>query len=303
MKRFVIKLSVVVVPFIALLAILFRVAYVAELNLLKKDLTFPPGIRAAVLGDSRVEVYFDPDEIPWLRNCGQSATPFEITAHKAKLIAELNPNLELIIIDMWPSKLFADNVPFAPFCPYGISLIEIMSRDDMPPLGENFPVRLSQGLLRPGLKHAVSTRTDAKSQIAGGFMKNHKFLKENKWSKIETYTSHPKYQMKAVPPRGEVLLENLLDWMKKHNRRVVLTSTPLYDLWWTNYYSEEARTYFEKRMVEISKKYGVHWYNWLHEYQDKIDFWADGDHLNDIGAKQFSQDKRPILESELAASR
>lgn len=298
MKRFLIKLSIVMMPFMAVLAILIRVAYVTELNLLKKDLTFPPGIRAAVLGDSRVATTFDPDEIPWLRNCGKPAIPFEITAHKAKLIAELNPNLELIIIDMWLSDFWGD-----PACPHGISLIEIMSREDMPPLGDNFPVRLSQGLIRPGLKHSVSTHGDVKSQIAGGFATNHEFLKENQWSKIETYTSRPKYQLKGIPPRKEVLLENLLNWMKKHNRKVVLTSTPLYDLWWNNCYSEEARAYFERRMTEIAKKHGIHWYNWMHEYQDKIDCWADGVHMNDIGAKQFSRDKRPILEAELATGR
>ena len=289
-------------PFLVVLAILIRVAYVTELNLLKKDLTFPPGIRAAVLGDSRVQTFFDPDEIPWLRNCGQSATPFEVTAHKAKLIANLNPDLELIIIDMWPSQFFNDS-GFGPHSDYGMSLIEIMTREDMPSFSADIFMRLSQGLICPGLRHSVSTRWDMKSRIAGSFEARHEFLKNNKWSKLETYTSQPQYQLKAVPPYKEELLEKLIKWMKDRNRKVVLTSTPLYDLWWTNYYSEEARAYFERRMSEMAKKYGVHWYNWMHEYQDKIDYWADGDHMNDIGAKQFSRDKRPILESELAAGR
>lgn len=307
MKRFVIKLFVVMVPFVVLFAILSCVAYTTELGLLKKVLTFPVVIRAAIVGDSRVEQYFDPEEIPWLKNCGQGGTPFEITAQKAKLIAELNPNLELIVIDIWPDKFFAGNEPFGPFCPDGASLIELMTRENMPPLGDNFALRFSQGMLKPGLKHvlkyAVWKDSAPVSRITGGFVKNHRFLKNSKWAKPETYANRPVVELRTIPPKGERVLEDLLKWMREHKRKVILTSTPLYDLWWKNYYSEEAKTYFERRMTEIAKKYGVHWYNWLHEYQDKIDFWADGDHLNDIGAKQFSRDKRPILESELAAIR
>ncbi len=287
--------------FVVLFVVLLRLAYVTELDLLKRDLTFPRGIRAAVVGDSRVEVCFDPEEIPWLKNCGLSATPFEITAQRAKLVAELNPELEVIIVDIWPDRFLQANEPFSQKYQNGISLIEIMTRENMPPLGSDFPMRLSSGLLKPGLKHFLGWRESARSQLAGAFLENHRFLMAGKWAKLETYVNRAKKEPRTIPTHGEQVLMDLLDWMRKHNRKVVLITTPLYDLWWRNCYSLATRTYFESRMKEISEKYGVRWYNWLHEYQENIDFWGDGNHLNFIGAKRFSRDKRQTLESELAS--
>lgn len=305
MKKFVVRLLLAVIPFIALLAVLVRVAYLTELDLLKRDLTFSPEVRAAVVGDSRVEGSFDPDEIPWLRNCGQSATPFAITAQKAKLIAELNPRLEFIVVDVSPGQLLGANRPFdeVRWCPDGVPLIELMSREDMPPLGGNFHERLTRGLLLPGLKHFLFQKGLAKSSLVGGYRKNCKFLKDNKGAKFKPDTSNPRVELSATPPQGETILENLLRWMRERKKKVVLTTTPVYDLYWENLYSEEARLYFENCISKITRRYGIRWYNWLHEYQENVDFWADGYHLNHMGAKQFSRDKRLILEAELAANR
>lgn len=299
MKRFIIRLSLLIVPLSLLGGVLLVLAYRSEMSALRRSLTFSNEIRAAVVGDSRVEVYFDPDEIPWLANCGQSATPFQITAAKAKIIVEQNPNLEFIVVDFWPSKLF-DNAksPFAPYVPSGVAMLEISNRHNMPALGDDFPLRLSQGVFKPGLRRCLG-QNRSKSSIAGGFMRNEKFLASNKWARIETYSTHRMYELEKTPLSMELVLEELLQWMKNQNMKVILTSTPIYHLWWEYYYSKAAQEYFEKRVAEIADRYDVPWYNWLHEYQDCVDYWADGDHLNHIGAKVFSRDKRVILERHL----
>lgn len=299
MKRFIIRLSSFAIPLFLAGGILLCLAYKYEINSLRESLTFASDIRAAIVGDSRVEVYFDPDEIPWLANCGQSATPFQVSAAKAKIIVEQNPNLEFIVVDFWPSKLFENaKRSFGPCVPSGVAMLEITDRINMPNLGDDFPLRLSQGVLKPGLKRILGLNR-GKSSISGGFMRNEKFLASNKWSRVETYTTHKMYELEETPLSMESVLEDLLQWMQDRNVKVILTSTPLYHLWWKYYYSKEAQEYFEQRVSDIAKKYDVTWYNWLHEYQDQVDYWADGDHLNHIGAKVFSHDKRMILERHL----
>ena len=138
MKRFLLRLGLILGPFLALLGILVHVAYHMEMDALRRDLTCSTNIVAAVVGDSRVEEFFDCEEIPWLANFGLGATPFEVSAHKARLIVDCNPHLQLLVIDVWPGSFFARvDRPYDPCVPRhkGIALIEMMTRDDMPPLG------------------------------------------------------------------------------------------------------------------------------------------------------------------------
>ena len=301
MKKFLIKLSIVLIPFLAFVGAITYCAYKTEMRILERDLTCSSNIVAAVVGDSRVEVYFDPDEIPWMRNFGQSATPFAITAQKARLVAKLNPHLRLLVVDVWPSKFFSClRKPIGDSASCGVALLELMTRKDMPPISDGFEVRLANGVLSPGARHLIIGGADAKSQIAGGFLKNKKSLK---------YGLRPECarQMGFPPPRvpyshdiselysdGEIILDHLLDDLSKYNLRVVLTTTPA--LWIDQRWTKETLDYFDRKMSEIAAKHNVVWYNWLHEYQDKADYWADGLHLNDIGAKAFSRDKRKVLE-------
>ena len=294
MKNFLIKLALFTFPAVGLLAVLTRIAYVTELSILESDLTLPTNVVAAVVGDSRVEVYFDPREIPWLRNYGQSATPFRITAEKARMIADLNPNLELLVIDIWPYQ-FLDVNPFASSAPHGVSLLELKTRKDMPPFGEEFPMRLGSGLVRPGLRHALK-KEDAQSQIAGGFFENKHCLTDDIAKGMQYGRKPPPaapMSLQKTPTAGEIVLEHLLDELTGKGINIVLTTTPI--LWYEKRWAPASREYFERRMAEISRKYSVPWFNWMHEYQDNIDYWADGDHLNADGAKVFSRDKDPIL--------
>lgn len=303
MKRFLCRLCVVLVPFLLAICALVRFAYKEELRILEDDLTCPTNILAAIVGDSRVEVYFDPDEIPWLRNFGLSASPLPVTAHKARLIAGLNPHLRCIIIDIWPSQFFSTlKEPFSEKgVPASASLIELMTRQDMPPFGEGFETRVSSGVLKPAISHILRGRDDAKSGLTGGFFENKKSLVERLKSSDEYGTPfgppRTPWQLKSIPTDGELVLENLIKELQAKGFKVVLTTTPM--LWCEKRYSIEARMYFERRMHEIAVKYGIPWFNWMNDYQNELYLWADGLHLNDIGAKVFSKDKRPILESYL----
>ena len=85
MKKFLIKGIFVFLTFALVLCVMTRMAYKSEFKRLKRNLTFPKNILAAAVGDSRVEVYFDPDEIPWMRNLGMSAMPFTVSAKLSTL--------------------------------------------------------------------------------------------------------------------------------------------------------------------------------------------------------------------------
>ena len=289
MKKFLIKLALFAFPAVVLLAVLTRIAYVTELSILESDLTLPTNVVAAVVGDSRVAEYFDPAEIPWLRNYGLRGSPFQITAEKARMIVELNPNLELLVIDIWPSKFLETNHPFGSSAPYGVSLLELKKRKDMPPLGDDFPMRLGIELLRPGLRHALK-REGASSQIAGDFWEYKHYLADDIAKGMQWPPSATPMELQKTPTAGEIVLEHLLDELTGKGVNIVLTTTPLEKRW-----TPDAREYFERRMGEISRKYNVPWFNWMHEYQDNIDYWADGIHLNADGAKVFSRDKGPVL--------
>ena len=302
MKRFLCRLCAVFIPFVLAMYVLMRLAYKEELRILKDDLTCPTNILAAIDGDSRVEVYFDPAEIPWLRNFGLSASPLPITAHKARLIAGLNQHLRCIIIDVWPGNFFSTlRVPFHDKAPAYVSLVELMTRQDMPPLGEGFEVRASRGVLRPGISHILHGSANVNSGLKGGFFENKKSLVERLESSdmYGTPFGPPRtpWELEVTPTDGELVLENLIKELQAKGFKVVLTTTPM--LWCEKRYSIEARMYFERRMHEIAVKYGIPWFNWMDDYQNELYLWADGLHLNDIGAKVFSKDKRPILEAYL----
>ena len=302
MKKFIVQVAAILVPFAAIVALLVFAAYKTEIGVLKNDLLCPTNVVAAIVGDSRVEVYFDPKEIPWMRNFGLSASPLTVTAHKARLIAGLNPHLRCIIIDVWPSKFFSTlKEPFPDTVPSSASLVELMTRQDMPPFGEGFEIRVSSGVLKPGLSRILHGSGNANLGLTGGFLENKKSLVERLKSSDEYGTPfgppRTPWQLKSIPTDGELVLENLIKELQAKSFNVVLTTTPM--LWCEKRYSVEARMYFERRMHEIAVKYGIPWFNWMDDYQDELYLWADGLHLNEIGAKVFSKDKRPILESYL----
>ena len=301
MKKFLLKLSLVLVPFAVAVGALTPLAYKTEMRILERDLTCPSNIAAAVVGDSRVEVYFDPDEIPWLRNLGLSGTPFAITAQKARLVAKCNPDMKLIVIDIWPSLFFSClHEPIGTTAPFGVALIELSTRNDMPPIREGFETRLSRDVLSLGVKHMILGDKNAHGLVVGGFFKNKKSLKfgiRPEYAHLMPFPPPKKpycYNPSAGRPDGEIVLDHLLEDLSKYNLKIVLTTTPA--LWIDQRWTRETLEYFENSMAKIASRHNVVWHNWLHEYQDKPEYWADGLHLNDIGAKAFSREKRAILE-------
>lgn len=303
MNKFLLRLAIVLVPFLVVMGTVTQLAYKSEMAILERDLTCPTNILAAVVGDSRAEVYFDPDEIPWLQNFGQSASPFSITANKARMIAKLNHHFKLLVIDVWPHTFFSRiDVPYNASlkAPAGIALMELYTRKDMPPIGEEFEMRLATGVIKPYFR-SLTNKQNAHGEITGKFFKNKKHIDAENFATQGMgrgfgAPKEPKH-LPATPTGGEIVLEHLLADLTGQGINVVLTTTPM--LWYEQRWDKESREYFERRMQEIADKYNVTWYNWMHEYQDKPEYWADGLHLNDIGAIEFSRAKRPILERHL----
>ena len=297
MKRFILNLFIVVLVALGLLGGLVRLTYVVEFSALKAELSIPTNQVAVVVGDSHVEVLFDDGELPWLRNFGLSGMPFEATAKKAKLLVECNPHLQLMVIDIWPTEFFMPNQPFGPGAPYGVALFEMYDREDMPPMGDDFIVRLAHGVVNPGLSRLVLGK--GQNQLLGGFKPRNESLMNNKWGNAETYESLEKFNLEREPAHMEKVLENLIVWMQEHKVNLVLTTTPLYRTYREHGYTPEANGYFISRMEAIAKKHKVPWLNWLYEYQDNPECWADGNHLNSLGVKAFLRDHGPTLKSFL----
>ena len=302
MKKFIVKLCLILCPVAVAICALTYVAYESELQILKRDLTCPTNIVAAVVGDSRVEVYFDPAEIPWMKNFGISAAPFSLTAQKARLVAQLNPSLKLLVIDVWPAKFFqgiSRPIEAASAVPYGTALIEMMTRKDMPPLGDGVEIRIAQGVIRPGLRNILHGAENAHGQITGGFFKNKKSIPEELFNetcarKVGFAPPETPVDLPETPTGGEIILDHLLADLSKTDIKIVLTTTPL--LWEKLRWTPAALEYFERRMTEIAARHKVPWYNWMRDYQNVREYWADGLHFNDIGAIVFSRDKRAVLE-------
>ena len=300
MKQFLLKVLMAGGLFTIIAGSLTIIAYREELKSLKTELTCQPAIVAAAFGDSHVERGFDTNELPWLANFGRSAMPFSATAQKVKLAVELNPQLRLVIIDVWPWSLLSSlEVPYEianrPAHP-GIALLEMRSRELMPPLGDGFRLRFSNGVLKPGLERALGLET-RRNPIAGEFIPTDICMKSNKWSKIETYLSDHVTDIAQTSSGGEIILDDLLSWLAERHVRAVLTTAPIYKWKWEYNHTPRAKEFFKTHMLEISKRHGVPWFNWIHEYSDNQEYWADCDHLNREGAKRFSKEKLSALKA------
>ena len=297
MKKFLKRIFVISVLSAIFVVVMAPAAYFTEMRLLKRDLTLDPGIKGAIIGDSRVEVYFDPSHMPGWKNFGYGGMPFAITAQKARLLATLNPDLKCIVIDVWPNKFFERlDVPFENV-PEASALFEVTACEDMPPPSFKTVKRFLAGVLNPGITD-IFYPFGVQSQLAGGFFYDRKFIEEKISERFPYGKEFPPpekpLELPPVPVGGEIILEHLVRDLQAQGVNVVLTTTPVLfiDKRWT----PEALGYFERRMCEISAKHGVPWYNWLHEMQDDLHLWADGLHINHLGAPIFTRAALPLLE-------
>lgn len=300
MKKFLKRIFAISVLSAIFVAAMVPVSYFTEMRLLKRDLTLKPGNYAAIVGDSRVEVYFDPLHMPGWKNFGYSGMPFAITAQKARLIAAQNPDLKCLVIDVWPNKFFERlDVPFESV-PEASAIFEVTSREDMPPPNFKTIKRFFAGVLKPGI-NGVFYPFGVQSQLAGGFFYDRKFIEEKMSEEFPYGKGFPPpekpLELPSTPTGGEIILEHLVRDLKAQGVNVVLTTTPV--LFSEKRWTREALGYFERRMGEISAKYGVPWYNWLHEMQDDLHLWADGLHINHLGAPIFTRAKFPILKTNI----
>ena len=304
MKKFLVQLCLVPLPFALVVAAISWAAYKVEIKAMEREFILPEGVVAAVVGDSRAETTFDPEELPFLQNFGKSAMPLGVTLEKARMIAKANPSLKMMVIDIWP-KPFFENVekPFGSdglAVPKGIALMELATRRCMPPFGDGFEIRFKDDVLLPGLKRMLGVKKKkgkGRNPTVGKFARNHKFITDLMSADSTLKPPARPEDLPATPTAGELALEDLVGWLNARNIKVVLTTTPL--LWYENRYSPEAREYFTKRMKEIASAHGAKWLNWIDEFQDDMGLWADGCHLNDIGAGRLSREKRGELEAIL----
>ena len=101
MKRLVLCVALFA-TIVAILAVpLFIWAYRSQVRLFKQAFIVPD-CRVAGVGDSRMKTSIDPALWPGFCNFGQDAGPIAVSILKARTLCASNPNLEVILIDIWP---------------------------------------------------------------------------------------------------------------------------------------------------------------------------------------------------------
>lgn len=84
-----------------------------------------------------------------------------------------------------------------------------------------------------------------------------------------------------------VILNKLIDELKKRNIKIVFVTTPVYK----TYYQHISKKNYETMinvLNDISQKKSVTYFNYFNDNRFEINDFMDNDHLNNAGAKKFS---------------
>lgn len=154
MKKFICKSAVFAIVTIVTIVISTFIAYKYESSLLRRNLICDPEIKIAAVGDSLVATAFDDEGVKFLRNFGVPGDNFFSIIKRARMIADLNPNLELMVLAFSPDRFLTHDVEKPiPLCskwllPHTI-VVELMFHEDMPPVSSDIFIGMIGGILRP----------------------------------------------------------------------------------------------------------------------------------------------------------
>ncbi|MGN0886642.1 MAG: hypothetical protein ACI4RT_06555 [Candidatus Spyradenecus sp.] len=300
MKRFVLCVSLFVTLVILPAAPLFLWAYRSQVRLFEQAFIVPD-CRVAGVGDSRMETSIDPALWPGFCNFGQSASPFGVSLLKARAICKSNPELEVLLIEMWPKTGFFTTETGEYDSTQNTLLAELMNGRWSALFRAGALQRFKLGVLTAAIANARSATPT--SWLKGGFFALHKEATKNKWRNESAFMrkEHPQKPAASLPEKGEGEreLRNFLREMHGQNVRVVLLTAPVHP--WFRKHSfggsdREAR--FEARMKAISAEFGVPWLNyWADPQLTDVELLADSTHLNWRGAAIYTQRVRAEVEA------
>lgn len=308
MKRFVLCVALFATLVVVLAVPLFLWAYRRQVRLFEQAVVVP-SCRVAGVGDSRMETAIDPALWPGFRNFGQSACPITTSLLKARALCAANPDLEVILIDIWPKTGFFrdDNFEYD-FSPIYL-VAELMGHRWETFFRPGFLERFKDGIVVPSL--ASLRAAEPTSRIRGGYFALDREATKNKWSDEAAFIAHAQEERmpgSAFFPEmgeGERALRALLESLRGRSVRPVLLTAPVHPWYRKHLYGEndlEAR--FEARMKAISREFDVPWLNhWADPQFMDAELLADGTHLNWRGSRRYTQVVRAEVEALQAQGR
>lgn len=302
MKRFLLCVTLFTVLVASLAAPLFLWAYRSQVRLFKQA-CIVPDCRVAGVGDSRMETSIDPALWPGFGNFGQDAGPIAVSLLKARTLCASNPNLEVILIDIWPKEgFFTDETGEYDLMP-NFMLAELIDGRWRSALRAGALQRFKSGIIAAAIANARAE--EPKSWVCGGFAALYKETTKNKWRNEAAFVvpEHKKKASRARPlpemGEGERELRTFLESLRGRSVRAVLLTAPVHPWFRKHIYGgndREAR--FEARMKAISAEFGVPWLNhWADPRLTDFDLLADGTHLNWRGSRLYTQIVREEVEA------
>ena len=302
MKRFLLCVTLFTVVVASLAAPLFLWAYRSQVRLFKQAFIVPD-CRVAGVGDSRMETSIDPELWPGFCNFGQSASPIAVSLLKARTLCASNPNLEVILIDIWPKPGFFANETFEYNLTPCYILAELMDGRWRAALRKGALQRFKSGVVTAALENLRAEKPT--SWLRGGYGALHWEATKNRWRDEAAFVQlaqadrAPKDALLPERGDGEHELRIFLESLRGRSVRAVLLTTPIHPWYRKHIYGgndREAR--FEARMKAISAEFGVPWLNhWADPRLTDFDLLADGTHLNWRGSRLYTQIVREEVEA------
>lgn len=300
MKRFVLCVTLFAMVITLAAMPLFMWAYRSQVRLFEQAFV-ASGCRVAGVGDSRMETSIDPAAWPGFYNFGQSSSPFGVSLLKARLICKSNPELEVLLIEMWPKEGFFTTETGEYDSTQSTILVELINGRWRTLLRARTLQRFKMGVLSAAIANARSATPT--SWLKGGFFALHKEASKNRWRNESAFVRKDRPQQSAAPlpemGEGERELRNFLREMQEQPVRVVLLTAPVHP-WFRKHTfggsDREAR--FKARMKAISAEFGVPWLNYWDDPQlTDVNLLADSTHLNWRGAAIYTQRVRAAVET------
>lgn len=236
----------------------------------------------AVCSHSQTEISLNPDVFPELKNASHSSCPLEITFLKFQDVVKVNGNkCKVLLLDISPTtcRELENREPWTFESAYGYECIWWFHHPgQIRCFPYDYAFRRMKDIFRPS------------STLTGGFVPK----------ATQAFIDEPVRAVKASSGKAEELnrfgpyhpdtwyfqeSRKIITYAREHGITVVLLTTPLH-----HSIQEQTKTLssFNDTLKAFSAEMGCLWINHLSvAYPDSA--WADGHHLNRVGAMPFSK--------------
>lgn len=283
--------------------------YRLEVQAYQREVNIPPDTQIVVCGDSHLETGFDPRCWPNSFNFALSAITLDQLELKVYGLLKENPSYRgLVVVDIWPEKLFKPNVdqPLVTSGPAGKRLMlhwlyPEANRRPMDGMAKLFRDAILAKRTRTAFK-ALTRGKPYKSSVGGVGVLGGKTPEPDEVVAKEGFTTHPEVVAETIrrkaatingfPPYSKTskqheVIANMVRIVRAHGCKLVMVTTPLHGKMLAAIDAGRLRA-FNEAMRELSEELDFPYVNALSwEFPDAC--WQDGDHLNARGALFFTR--------------